>query len=57
MTFFVLLLGNLVKGFRDGNGGGTPLKQYNSKDIGNDRWARRLSEYLIKPQYLSSLDS
>jgi hypothetical protein len=41
MTFFILFLGNLVKGVRDGNGGGGPLKQYNSKDIGYNIWARR----------------
>jgi hypothetical protein len=40
MTFFILFLGNLVKGVRDGNGGGGPLKQYNSKDIGYNIWAQ-----------------
>jgi hypothetical protein len=30
MSFFILLLGKLVKGAHDGNGGGCPLKQYNS---------------------------
>ena len=30
-----------MKGVRDGNGGGGPLKQNNSKDIGYNRWVRR----------------
>jgi len=39
MNIFFLFLGNFPEGDRDGNGG-RAVKQYNTKDIGYNRWSR-----------------
>jgi hypothetical protein len=37
MNIFFPFLGILTKGDRDGKGGGGPVKQHHSKDIGYDK--------------------
>jgi hypothetical protein len=40
MNIFFPFLGILTKGDSDGKGGGDPVKQYYSKEIGYNRWVR-----------------